>query len=207
MPVQYAARHDYFSQTPDLPNLVKYQRLFTQGVGTEGTLRLLPKYEKMLKEKLSKIGVTIELIKNPESTWNTASYTIYKNSQPIGQLDFHVSMIGFYFNTYTDYLRISKIASPSNPKAIAIRPVGKALDEFAQELNDMVAGELIRPAIENKASVNALKDATGNPDLARNIGKMSGIVPNVKGVDIGQGRRKRKTRKHRSRKHKKTRKH
>ena len=71
----------------------------------------------------------------------------------------------------------------------------------------------ISKVTENKAKFTALKSSQGFKNLdhtyspVKTIGQMSGIVPNVKGVDVGQGRKSRKTRKHRSRKVKKTRKH
>jgi len=136
---------------------------------------------------------------------------VYKNGNHIGW----ISLIdttgrqpgdepGEYFGLHTLVMRSGEV-NPSNPKAIQMRPVGRAVDQFAQEMNDMIRGR-VGNVVTNKAKVNFLKDRSGNVDVARDIGNLAGIVPNVKGVDIGQGRKK-KTRKHRSRKLKKTRKH
>lgn len=208
MPVEDEPGYDYFSQTPDIPSLKKNVELFTQSIYNHASRtpkrRLLPKYEDMLKQKLSKISVTIEFREYNDQA--SSVYSIYKNRQEIGKLEFYCSPnFEFYFRTRSEY-NGSRSSSSSNPTAIALRPVGKILDGFVEELARIVTSEKIRPVVENKASVTALKDATGNVDVARNIGRMSGIVPNVRGVDIGQGR-KRKTRKLRSRKQKKTRKH
>lgn len=198
MPVEDEPGYDYYSQTPDIPILAKNANIFT-----DGTAKLSPKYEDMLKQKLSKISVTIEFRGVIDKE---VEYRIYKNKTEIGSLTFYcIPNFAFYFRTKSAYIGRSK-PDASNPTAIALRPVGKILDEFVEELARMIPGEKIQPIIKNKASVTALKDATGNVDIARNIGRMSGIVPNVRGVDIGQGR-KRKTRKIRSHKQKKTRKH
>ena len=80
---------------------------------------------------------------------------------------------------------------------------------FANESKKIKIG----PTVENKAKFAALKDTPGLKNLdpayspVKAIGQMSGIVPKVKGVDVGQGRKSRKIRKSRSRKLKKTRKH
>lgn len=206
MPVIRSPNHDYLSRTPELP-------YFTQDeVTTRGPVGIIlkPKYETLLKEKLAPLGITLGpntiVLPNVQRPQN---FMVYKNGNHIGWIgltDTTGEQPGSYFRLNSLVHRTGRQSNPSNPKAIQMRPVGKAVDEFAQEMSEMIKKEKLGNVLTNKASVTALKDTTGNVDTARNIGTMTGIVPNVKGVDIGQGR-KRKTRKLRSRKQKKTRKH
>lgn len=84
-------------------------------------------------------------------------------------------------------------------------------DRIRDAYKDFIQDEILKKlkiaySTQNKKTVSSIKEVSPNTDIARNIATFKGDLPKVRGLDIGQGR-KRKTRKHRSRKVKKTRKH
>jgi len=205
MPEIQSASHDYLSVTPANLRFFLQNELTTNDVN--GGIVLKPRYETILRERLGSIGVNIQ----PRSTTalgRPQAFQVYTNSQHIGDIvlqqeDDDIDQPRHF--AISTLLHRRRAGQPSQ-NIDAIRNVGIEIDNFANEINEMIKEEKLGTVVKNKASVNLIKNKLNNVDVSNIIGTNAGIIPNVKGVNIGQGR-KRKTRKHRLRKIKKTRKH